>query len=236
MECDVRLSRDGHLVCVHDRRVDRTSDGTGVVSTLTLDELSALDYGEWHDELPESADGLLSERVARPSSGRAGRGVLTLPALLDELLAWPGTRLFVETKHPVRYSGAVERALVGLLREYGLADPASAETSTVVAMSFSSVALWRLRRQAPKLPTVLLTDDLPRSRRDGSLPRSASATGPDVGLLRADPGYVARAAARGHAAYCWTVDDPADIALCSRLDVDYLATNSPGRAVSLLGQ
>ena len=27
VECDVRLTKDGHLVCVHDRRVDRTSDG-----------------------------------------------------------------------------------------------------------------------------------------------------------------------------------------------------------------
>jgi len=27
LECDVRLTRDGHLVCVHDRRIDRTSNG-----------------------------------------------------------------------------------------------------------------------------------------------------------------------------------------------------------------
>src|SRR4051812_43024918 len=36
LECDVRLTRDGFLVCVHDRRVDRTSTGRGAVSTLTL--------------------------------------------------------------------------------------------------------------------------------------------------------------------------------------------------------
>lgn len=45
VECDVRLTRDGHLVCVHDRTVDRTSSGTGLVSELTLDELKALDFG-----------------------------------------------------------------------------------------------------------------------------------------------------------------------------------------------
>ena len=33
LECDVRLTADGHLVCVHDRRIDRTSDGRGIVST-----------------------------------------------------------------------------------------------------------------------------------------------------------------------------------------------------------
>ncbi|MCB0902106.1 MAG: glycerophosphodiester phosphodiesterase, partial [Actinobacteria bacterium] len=39
LECDVRLTADGHLVCVHDRRIDRTSDGRGVVSAKTLDQL-----------------------------------------------------------------------------------------------------------------------------------------------------------------------------------------------------
>jgi glycerophosphoryl diester phosphodiesterase len=29
LECDVRLTADGHLVCVHDRRVNRTSNGQG---------------------------------------------------------------------------------------------------------------------------------------------------------------------------------------------------------------
>ena len=48
VECDVRLTRDGHLVCVHDRRVDRTSNGTGLVSEMTLAQLRELDYGAWH--------------------------------------------------------------------------------------------------------------------------------------------------------------------------------------------
>ena len=48
VECDVRLTRDGHLVCVHDRRVDRTSTGTGLVSDMTLAQLKELDWGAWH--------------------------------------------------------------------------------------------------------------------------------------------------------------------------------------------
>ena len=39
LECDVRLTADGHLVCVHDRRIDRTSNGRGVLSTMSLEEL-----------------------------------------------------------------------------------------------------------------------------------------------------------------------------------------------------
>src|SRR5665648_1154591 len=47
LECDVRLTVDSHLVCVHDRRVDRTSNGKGPVSTLELATLQGLDFGSW---------------------------------------------------------------------------------------------------------------------------------------------------------------------------------------------
>ena len=47
LECDVRLTRDGVLVCVHDRRIDRVSDGRGVLSTLELADLTDLDFASW---------------------------------------------------------------------------------------------------------------------------------------------------------------------------------------------
>lgn len=48
-ELDVRRSADGHLVCIHDDTVDRTTDGTGKVAELTLAELRRLDAGSWFD-------------------------------------------------------------------------------------------------------------------------------------------------------------------------------------------
>lgn len=55
LECDIRLTADGHLVLVHDRRVNRTSNGRGAVSALELSELAALDFGSWKDR-EESPD------------------------------------------------------------------------------------------------------------------------------------------------------------------------------------
>ncbi|MGQ0842145.1 glycerophosphodiester phosphodiesterase [Actinokineospora sp.] len=211
LECDIRLTRDGHLVCVHDSRVDRTSNGTGRVSELTLRELSELDYG---GEL----------------------GVLTLAALLG-LVADHGrdTRLFIETKHPVRYGRLVETKLVAQLARHGLATPAAKAESPVVLMSFSAMAVRRMRAYAPALPTVLLFTQLWPILRDGSLPSWADHPGPGVHLLRRDPGYVARAAERGNSTYCWTVDDPADIRLCARIGVRWLATNAPAATRAVLG-
>ena len=48
-EFDVRRSKDGHLVCIHDATVDRTTNGHGKVSDLTLAQMKKLDAGSWFD-------------------------------------------------------------------------------------------------------------------------------------------------------------------------------------------
>ena len=49
VEFDLRRTRDGALVVIHDARVDRTSDGEGEVAELSLAELQRLDFGGWWD-------------------------------------------------------------------------------------------------------------------------------------------------------------------------------------------
>lgn len=235
VECDVRLTRDGHLVCVHDRKVDRTSSGRGVVSELTLADMSGLDYGAWHDDI-DSADDLVRNRVATPAGEPAERGLLTLEQLIGLVVDHgPDTMLFVETKHPVRYAGLVEIKLIALLARYGLAKPARPAESRVVVMSFSSRAMRRVRQHSATLPTVLLLADLGVNRRDGILPPWITIAGPGIRLLRTDPDYVRRARRHGRETYCWTVDDPADVRLADRIGVRYLATNSPVATRQILG-
>ncbi len=45
LEFDVQMTRDGHLVVIHDDMVDRTTDGIGAVNFITLDELKKMDAG-----------------------------------------------------------------------------------------------------------------------------------------------------------------------------------------------
>lgn len=54
IEFDVRRTRDGELIILHDARVDRTTDGSGLVSEMTFAEVRALDAGSWFD--PAFAD------------------------------------------------------------------------------------------------------------------------------------------------------------------------------------
>lgn len=217
VECDVRLTRDGHLVCVHDRRVDRTSTGAGLVSDMTVEQLRALDYGKWHDSW-------------RPDGTHGETGLLTLDALVQLVLDWRRpVKLFVETKHPVRFGSLVENKVLALLHRYGIASPASADRSRAVVMSFSTAAVWRIRRAAPMLPTVLLGDTSRYLRGSAATTVGATAVGPSIRTLREHPDLVDRAAAQGRATYCWTVDDQHDIEYCRDLGVGWIATNHPGR-------
>jgi len=82
VECDVRLSRDGHLVCVHDRRIDRTSTGTGLVSEMTLAQLRAFDYGAWHGSW--RSDGSHGETGLLTPDGDAAALADAVASLLDD--------------------------------------------------------------------------------------------------------------------------------------------------------
>lgn len=202
LECDVRLTADHKLVCVHDRRVERTSDGRGVVSEMTYAQLSALDFGAWKGP-GTRGPGCCSSRICSgrrwPRPGRSGSP------------SRPSTR-------PGRRRLEVE--LARMLREYGLADGAA---GLVEVMSFSRGALTRLHRLVPGLPAVYLMERRLRPVR----PPYATHAGPGIDLVRRDPGLVARLKAKGLSVRVWTVDEPQDVELCLRLGVDTIITNRP---------
>ncbi|MGA8978095.1 MAG: glycerophosphodiester phosphodiesterase family protein [Pedococcus sp.] len=219
LECDVRLTADSHLVCVHDRRVNRTSNGRGSVSTLELAELEGLDWGSWKDE--HGGDLELPDRDRNM--------LLTLRALLTMMSASERPiGLVIETKHPTRYAGLVERQLAKVLKEFGLDGPRRPGRHWVRVMSFSQLAVQRMRQLCPDVPAVLLVEDsVPLRFRDGSLPRGVHAVGLDIKLVRRWPRTVARQHRHGHEVYAWTVDDPADVQLCLDLGVDAIISNHP---------
>lgn len=220
LECDVRLTADGHLVCVHDRRVNRVSNGRGAVSTLELSELAALDFGSWKDadEQPETEGG---DRTS----------VLTLDRLLrlvrESAEAGRPVELAIETKHPTRWAGQVEERLVQVLEEHQPQTP-------VRIMSFSAKSLQRVQAAAPHLPTVYLMQFLLPRHREGRLPQGVRIAGPSMRLVRNHPDYVIRAQHAGHQVHVWTVDDPIDVELCARLGVDAVITNRPQQVLSQL--
>src|SRR5919199_1035764 len=119
LECDVRLTADGHLVCVHDRRVDRTTNARGVVSTMTLAELDQLDASFWKNPWRDLDDEVDDWDVA-DTVDREQAKVLSLRRLLEAVRDYDRkVELSIETKHPTRFAGLVEQRLGGVLDEFG---------------------------------------------------------------------------------------------------------------------
>ncbi|MEU2563495.1 glycerophosphodiester phosphodiesterase [Streptomyces longispororuber] len=246
LECDVRLTADGHLVCVHDRRVNRTSNGRGAVSALELADLAALDFGSWKNreraraEGPH-ADGLDAEAPDwEEGPAREDTSVLTLERLL-ELVAenhasGRPVQLAIETKHPTRWAGQVEERLLHLLKRFGLDSPPAEGPSPVRVMSFSARSLHRVRAASPTLPTVYLMQFVSPRHRDGRLPQGVRVAGPSIRILRNHPGYVDKLKRAGHQVHVWTVNEPRDVELCVRLGVDAIITNRPRHVLSQLGR
>jgi len=224
LECDVRLTSDGHLVCVHDRRVDRVTNGRGVVSVKELTELDQLDFASWKtpwadldDEAPEIDDEY--------------RKVLTLQRLLEVVRDYERpVDLAIETKHPTRYAGLVERRLIEMLTRFGLTKAGSPAR----VMSFSPVALTRVKRLAPALDVVLLIDRMFSRPGSTGMLRPEWIAGPGIDLLRESPRLGRRLRQRGRRMHVWTANTAEDLDLCLSLGVEAVITDDPRAALDHL--
>lgn len=86
LELDARLTRDGHVVVIHDATVDRTTDGTGLVAGLSLREIQSLDAGYRFVDL-------------RGGHSFRARGVV-IPTLEEVLVTFSDVWINVECKEP----------------------------------------------------------------------------------------------------------------------------------------
>src|SRR5690606_37773582 len=105
IELDVQRTADGAVVIIHDETVDRTTDGTGRVAEMTLEQLSRLDAGGWFD------------------AQYAGERIPTLEELLQLVrdLGWTGL-INIELKNSaVQYKG-MENDVIRLIHRFDLAD------------------------------------------------------------------------------------------------------------------
>jgi len=224
LECDVRLTADGHLVCVHDRRVDRTANGHGLVSTMDLAQLDQLDFASWKKPWADPDE-------EAPEIDEGTRGVLSMRRLLETVADYDRpVDLAIETKHPTRFGGLVERRLVELLSSFGW----QGKGSPARVMSFSWKALNRVRKLAPDLEVVLLIDHLHSWKLSQNLIAEDWIAGPGIQLLRESPRVAARLRRSGRRIHVWTVNDEADIDLCVRLGVEAVITDTPAATLAHL--
>lgn len=207
MEYDVKLSKDGVAILLHDDAVDRTSNGTGCAGDKTFNELAMLDFGAWL------------------SSEYAGEPIPTLQSIAAYTLV-NGIRSNIEIKPTTGAESETGRQVARLARELWT----GADIPPLLS-SFSEIALDAAMKEAPELPRALLIerevpdDWLARVRRLGCIGLNLNHKYTTLPLVQA-----VRAA--GCTLAIWTVNDPARAQElldwgCNAIVTDEIMTISP---------
>ncbi len=214
-EMDVRGTRDGELVVLHDPTVDRTTDGAGRVVDLTWGELKELDAGHRFLDLE-----------GRPSFRGIG---VRIPRFIEVLQAFPGVRLNVDAKDP-----SVAPQLLSLVREMG------AQHRVLLASEHEAGRADRLGYEGPTSATrrqIRLFYLLHR------LPGGAAYT-PRVDALQipyrwegrqvTTPGLIGEAHRRNIPVHVWTVDEPEVMRKLLTWRADGIQTDRPDLLAKVL--
>ena len=133
IEIDVQMTKDGELVVIHDTTVNRTTDGTGKVGDLTLEEIRQLDAGSWFGE------------------SYAGEGVPTFEEVLDGFRGKVG--ILVELKAPELYPG-MEEKIADALIERNMSMP---NNDKIIIQSFNHESMKKSKALLPNLSHGVLT-------------------------------------------------------------------------------
>jgi len=202
LEFDVHLSRDGKAVVIHDPTLDRTTDRTGTVSELTLDEIQQADAG-----FRFQSAGAYSWR------GRQVR----VPTLEEVVAALPDVPLLIELKTPL-----AGPEVARLLREGGAADRA-------IVAGDDHRGLGHFDH--PPFHRGASRRDIVRAFSGLGQPAAACACFAvplrHFGLIIASPRFVAKATRRGRTVHVWTVDNEASATRVWDAGAQGVVTNRP---------
>lgn len=220
LELDLNLTADAHLVLMHDNTVDRTSDGSGAVIDMTLEELRALNVA--HNWSRDDRDYPYRDKPLRV-------------ATIDEVFAaLPETSIIIELKNDdplaarvlsesIEKAGCEARVIVssyhsGVIREFRRLSPRVATGATLPEALRFYLAQWFFAERL--LSPAYQTMQLPMHY---------------YGIPVFSPRFVNAARNCGLHISVWTVDDPADMGDYIDLGLDGIITNRPDRLLSLLG-
>jgi glycerophosphoryl diester phosphodiesterase len=223
LELDVHMTRDGQIVVVHDPTVDRTTDGSGAVREMALEEIRSLDAGYRFRPNGDSA---------YPYRGR-GRG-LRVPTLEEVFREFPDAAVNIEIKEA---RSGIERAVLSVIEEAG------AGGRTLVASGQHEV-IERFRRASEgRIPTAASRREiqtfylLSRLHLEGFLRPPYDALQVPVsyrGLRLVTPRFVRAAHHRGVRVDVWTIDDPSEMRFLLDLGVDVVMTDRPETLLGVL--
>ena len=220
LELDVHSTADGTLVVLHDGSVDRTTDGSGKISEMTLAEVKKLDAG-----YPFTTDG----GKTFPFRGK-GISVPTLAEIFDAL---PEMKFNIE---PKQQTPSIIKPLCNLIRERKMIDK-------VIVGSFSQAVIDDFRGECPEVATSASPSEVSKFlalEKTGisesySPPMQALQIPERIGGIQiVTKDFVEAAHKRNLKVHVWTINQPADMRRLLETGVDGIMTDYPDRLINLL--
>lgn len=205
IELDVHLTADGQLAVIHDRKIDRTSNGQGAVSEYTLSELRTMDFG-YH---------FYAHR----------RNGIKIPTLEEvyALVSPFGTTVNVELKSA---DPRIIKACSDVAERYGMKD-------RIIYSSFDHFQLRRMKELDPCAFIAPLYEINMLEPWKYCAYIGAGAVHPDIRQIRATENYVERCHECGLRVNAWTADAEEDICFLLDVGADGIITNHPDIAIKL---
>ncbi|MFW5894828.1 MAG: glycerophosphodiester phosphodiesterase family protein [Bacillota bacterium] len=199
IEIDVRMTKDEHVVLMHDSTLERTTNGnsSGSVENMTLEELRELDAGSWY------------------GNDFTGEKIPTLEEVFE--LTGRKATLFIEMKDN---NETINRKVVELIEENDM-------ENHVKIMAFSQSQLQDIKSLNEDIETVMIVStfygDMSRLINDDALDNYAFS----INLFVNNDHYVNSIHQSGKKVYSWTVNTEENIRSVARRDVDGIITDRP---------
>ena len=237
IELDVHATKDGVLVVCHDSTVDRTTNGTGEIAQLTLEELRELDNAYWWAPGADVTPGL--EASSYPYRGRAPADpdfrIATLAEALAVIDRYPGVVVNLDIKKTAPQVEPYEESLAKELEALG-------HTTDVIVASFNDRATENFRSFAPHIATsagTIASADFWRAAHLGEEIPKGQFVAFQVPMKQGDLDvvddvFVKAAHERGIAVHVWTVNDQTEMERALELGVDGIISDLPTRLCGLL--
>lgn len=207
VELDVHLTRDGELIVAHDEKIDRVSDGSGLIAEMSLHSIKKHSFNRLHPEYEDAKAPTLRE--------------------VYELLKPSALRINVELKNSVMPYPGMEEKVLKLTAQMGLED-------RVIYSSFNHLSMLELKARMPEAVCGLLYDCVLIDPFGYAAKAHMDALHPHFGYLLHFEDYCAKAHAAGLTVNTWTVNTERDMKRVFEADADILITNYPDRALALM--
>ncbi|AXK18618.1 TPA: glycerophosphodiester phosphodiesterase [Bacillus toyonensis] len=216
IEIDLKMTKDGHLLAMHDETVNRTTNGKGLVKEHTLEEMKQLNVGSFFNEKYPNFAKKEFENAKVPT--------------LKEIIEMFGhnANYYIETKSPDEYPG-MEEKLLEIVKYYQISDK-------VIIQSFSEESLQKIHSLHANIPLVQLLS-YKKAVQLNELEIEKYKTyciGLGMNYKYIDSAYVKKIKKHGLEVHPFTVDNEKDMKKLLSWGVDGMFTNYPDRLHSIL--